>query len=517
MTAADPPSDDDPVHVVGSAAESAPAGPATSTDPEELTADEPAVPALGRRVRRGLAFSLANTVVGRTGTFLAGLILARLLTPEDYGEFAVALVVLAGLLSINELGVSLAIIRWPGDPKRIAPTVTTIAILGSTALFVLTFLAAPVLAEMLGSPSVTWLIRALAVGVILDGITAVPAAGMTREFAQGRRMALDSVGFMVTISLTVGLALGGLGAWALVAGRLAGSVVSLILFLSFGTVRAWPGWDSSLARQLLAFGAPLAGTSLLVFAMANADLAVVGATLGPEALGFYLLASNLANWPVNVVSTTVRRVSFAGFSAASDADGGRSGAFVTSLPLLLSLVLPVCLGLSLLATPVIVVLYGQNWAPAGDALRFLALLAAARVVVDLCYDFLAADGKGKWTLGIQIGWLVLYLPTLMIASQTWGIGGAAAANAAVAWLAAVPAFLLAVTRRGASARRMAASVVHPLVGTTALFAVVLLVLLLVDSQLAVVLVAVPLGAAVYVGVMWPLLRAAVRGVRPPGS
>ena len=77
---------------------------------------------LGPVVRQALAWSLLNNVVARVGGLLVSIVLARILVPEEYGTFAVAFVVLAGLLSCNELGVSLAVVRWPGDPRRIAST-----------------------------------------------------------------------------------------------------------------------------------------------------------------------------------------------------------------------------------------------------------------------------------------------------------------------------------------------------------------------------------------------------------
>ncbi|MFD1048260.1 oligosaccharide flippase family protein, partial [Kibdelosporangium lantanae] len=94
-------------------------------------------------VRKALKLSLLNTIVGKAGTFLTGIVLARLLTPADFGVYAVAFVALIALLSLNELGVSLAIVRWPGDPERIRPTVTTISTVTSLAVYAACFFAAP--------------------------------------------------------------------------------------------------------------------------------------------------------------------------------------------------------------------------------------------------------------------------------------------------------------------------------------------------------------------------------------
>ncbi|MEO5853122.1 MAG: oligosaccharide flippase family protein, partial [Nocardioides sp.] len=73
-----------------------------------------------------LGWSFLNTALTRLGTLAIGVVLARVLGPSEFGTFAVALVALMAVLSFNELGVSLAIVRWPGDPLEIAPTVNTL-------------------------------------------------------------------------------------------------------------------------------------------------------------------------------------------------------------------------------------------------------------------------------------------------------------------------------------------------------------------------------------------------------
>ena len=83
---------------------------------------------------RALAWSLLNTAVAKFGTVAIGIALARMLGPEEFGTFAVATVALLAVLSFNELGVSLAIVRWEGDPADMAPTVTTISTVMSAVL-----------------------------------------------------------------------------------------------------------------------------------------------------------------------------------------------------------------------------------------------------------------------------------------------------------------------------------------------------------------------------------------------
>ncbi|MEJ8641758.1 oligosaccharide flippase family protein [Streptomyces sp. MS1.HAVA.3] len=102
------------------------------------------MPSLGRKVGSAAKWSLVNTVVMRLGNFVTGIILARFfLGPEAWGVYGIAQTVLLVLLSANELGVSLAIVRWEGDPRRFAPTVLTLSAVSSCLLYAVLFAAAP--------------------------------------------------------------------------------------------------------------------------------------------------------------------------------------------------------------------------------------------------------------------------------------------------------------------------------------------------------------------------------------
>ncbi|MBL7519570.1 lipopolysaccharide biosynthesis protein [Frankia sp. CNm7] len=456
-------------------------GPAAAWDPDAATMPHRLTPpagggdaegdGLGRSVRRGLGFSLLNNAVSRVGTVVTGIVLARLLIPEDYGEFAVALVVLNALLSVNELGVSLAVVRWPTDPRMIARTVTTLALAGSGLLFAGTLLAAPAIAEQLGAPEAVRVIRLLAVSVFIDGLASVPAALLTRQFLQGRRMVADLTGLLANTGVTVGLAATGHGVYSLAFGYLAGNAVTAVLITAAAPYRVWPGFDRPAARQLIAFGLPLAGSSLLVFGVLNIDTMIVGSRLGAVELGFYTLAFNLSSWPVNMFSLAVRRVAMPAFARLSADQRRLQESFARSLGLLLAVALPSCALLAALATPVIRIVYGDRWAAAADALRWLAVLGAGRIAAELAYDLLVAAGRTRAVFAVQGAWLAALVPGLYLGAHLGGIGGVAAAHAAVALLVVGPALLAAISGAGLAPLASLRHCVRPLVAAAVAVAV----------------------------------------------
>src|SRR5205807_3254386 len=163
------------------------------------------------------------------------------------------------------------------------------------------------------------------------------------------------------------------GPWSLAWGRLVGNGLSALLL--FRLIDLWPrpGYDRRQARELMRFGLPLAGASLLVFGMLNIDYVVTGHVLGAFELGLYLQAFNLASWPVNMFSTVVRRVSLAAFARVQHDPAGRQQVLAQFTTLLAAATLPVCALLGLLALPVVSTLYGQQWVNATGALEFLVV------------------------------------------------------------------------------------------------------------------------------------------------
>jgi PST family polysaccharide transporter len=447
---------------------------------------------------------------------VSGIVLARLLSPEDYGVFAVALVALNALLSMNELGVSLAVVRWPGDVRRIAPTVTTVSVAASSALYVACFVAAPRLAAALGAPGAAGVLRLLCVHVVVDAVTAVPVGLLTREFRQERRMVADLSGFAASTGVTLLLATGGFGPWSLAWGRLAGSALSAVLFLRLSPERLRLGFDRRQAGELLRFGLPLAGSSLLVFAMLNLDYIVVGRLLGPAQLGLYLLAFNLSSWPVNMFSLAVRRVSLAGFSRLLDDAVALRSAFVRAFSLVLAATAPVCALLAGFALPLIRFVYGARWGQAAAALSFLAVLAALRVVLELAYDLLVALGRSRTILWLQAVWVAALAPALAAGAELGGIRGVGAGHVVVGFVVVAPGFLLVLRRAGIDPGELARGCARPLLGTLFVVATAAVVRRVVPGDLWQLAVGGTVALMGYAAVVWPLRRLLTAGPAAAG-
>ncbi|WP_433181513.1 oligosaccharide flippase family protein [Actinoallomurus sp. CA-150999] len=413
---------------------------------------------LFRQASRALGWSFLNTMLGRFGTLAIGILLARVLGPKEFGVFAVAMVALLAVLSFNELGVSLAIVRWPGEPREIAPTVATISVISSGLVYAGCFAGAPAFAAAMGAPAATGVIRLLTLSVLVDGLVATPAAMLQRAFRQDRKMIADQVNSWGGAAVSVVLALTGWGAMSLAVGRLAGAVGSGVLLVAFSPEPPRFGFDRAVARRLLRFGLPLAGSSVVVFAVGGVDQFVVGDVLGPTALGFYVLAFNLSNWPVGMFSQPVRSVAPAAFARLQHDAPAMRRTFLSTAGLLTAVTLPVCLLLGGAAGPLVRFVYGPRWEPAAAALFWLALLGGLRILFELMYDYFVVLARTRAVFTIQVVWLTVLVPALIVGARLDGIAGAAAAHAAVAALVPLPLYLTQLRRVGIGVRAVGARV-----------------------------------------------------------
>jgi O-antigen/teichoic acid export membrane protein len=414
---------------------------------------------LGKRARAGMRWSLLNSAAGRVLNLLAGLVIARLVTPDEFGTYAVGLLLLTVLLSMNEFGISIVVVRWQGRVETILPTAVTCAV-GTSALWcAMAFAAAPQIASLLNAPEAVTVIRVMSFGVLLDGMSAIPNALLMRGFHQRLRAVADLSGFALGTAVGIGLAATGWGALGLAIGGVVTNAAVTSVIWWRAPMRPRPGWSWAQARELVRAGLPVAGTSLVLLSVLNVDYVVVSRALGVAALGFYVLAFNVSSWPWTLLSKSIRRVALPGFAHLADDPGLLERTFARSLTLVAGTAVLAGVLLAALAGPVVQVLYGDRWLAAIEALRWLALLGALRIVLDLCYDLLVAVDRARPLLKVQLVWLVALVVALPVGAHLNGIAGVALAHVVVAAAIVLPLHVALVVgagvRLGTLARAMA--------------------------------------------------------------
>jgi lipopolysaccharide exporter len=399
---------------------------------------------VGRRVGTSAMWSALNAGVLRGSTFVVSLIIVHLVAPYYFGVYTVAITVFNILVSVYELGLSSAIVRFPHRTREIAPTIVTLSIINCTVLAGLMVLFAEPIARVLGAANAASAIRVLAIVLFLAGFTSVPVAIIARDFKQNRMFVVDAANFLSATVVMLALVLTGHPVMGLALSRVAAQIVTLVLLLCLTPERYLPGFSWAEAKPLLAYGLPLAGSLLVTIAIANVDFVVVAHTLGARQLGFYNLAFSIASWPITIFGAVLISVTLPTLSRVRECPPELTKHLRAGLSAVAALALPVCALLAALAVPLIDTVYGLRWHTAWKALVVLAIFGAARTLLLIFSDLAVALGLTRRLLIIQLAWLTTLIPAMILCVHRWGIFGAGIAHAVVIVGVVVPLYLVTV-------------------------------------------------------------------------
>ncbi|HQZ33461.1 MAG TPA: oligosaccharide flippase family protein [Ilumatobacteraceae bacterium] len=400
-----------------------------------------------RQATHALKWSSAAQLLSRAGAFTIGLILARLLVPEEYGTYVVALGVVTILLTVDDMGLRQGLVRLTSEDEAPSRTALTLATISGLVAYAVGFLIAPVVASVTSTPNSTSMIRVLCLALIIDTLLhVVPSAALQRRFRQDLLTLSELAGLVVDFSVTILLAATNHGAWSLVWGSLAGQVARSVASQLLARVRPRFGFDRQIARELIRVSGPFALASFVGAALLNVDYLLVGNILGPAAVGLYLIAFNVSSWPTSLVGAAVRGVAVPGFAQLTDRGGDVAATFSKALVLLAAAGIPFVTLLAVAPESVITGLYGDQWGAGAGALRFLAVLALVRLLGGLADDVLFALGRSSWILAKNTIWMVALAPAIVVGAHADGLRGVGIAQAAVALVVVVPTLVVMIAR-----------------------------------------------------------------------
>ncbi|MEV0583066.1 oligosaccharide flippase family protein [Nonomuraea sp. NPDC050310] len=414
---------------------------------------------------KGLRWGLVARVASRLASFGMGLVLARLLAPEDFGVFAVALAAQQLLWHINDAGIVSAIVQWRGKLEEVLPTATTMVLTFSVLVYAVFWFLAPAFAGFAGNEHAATMVRTMALLIVIDGFIGVRSAVLLRRFQQGKVAIATMVGVAVQVPVAIGFALAGAGPFSFAFGALASTAVGGVLMIIWAGEPIRFGLRRDVATRLLRFGLPLALGLGVEALLLNADSIIVGKLFGATTLGFYLLAMNVSNWVPGLIGEALRHVTLPGFARVADERPDDLSAKVQQIiPMLLIVLTPIAVLVAVLAPVLVPFLYGDRWLPSAAALSFLMGLMAVRMFMNTCSDVLTSIGAVGSIALVKVVWAVALIPALWFGAQWGGIQGVAVAHAVVGLLVTLPVTGVLLHRQGIELAPIGPAVVRPLLG-----------------------------------------------------
>lgn len=335
---------------------------------------------LGQRTFSGFIWTFTSRLGTRLSIFVVSIVLARLLTPADFGLVALIAVFFSISASLVDSGFTLALIREKTISQKDKTTVFYINIFISIILYIILWFAAPYIASFFDQPQLIWLARIMGLDIIFKAISIVQRAVFTQSLRFKLLSTIDISVSILTGIVAVILAYKGMGVWAL---AIKYFLSSLFVSIMFFIVNPWlpSGFiNKNSFDRLFGFGSKLLITGMINMFFNNIYNLVIGKLFSPEILGFYDRAMNFYNQSISTVLIAVQQVTYPILSKVQDDPKRLKLAHQKLININAFINFPIATILFFTAEPIIVVLLGNKWL---ETIPFLQLLSLSGLIAHL--------------------------------------------------------------------------------------------------------------------------------------
>jgi PST family polysaccharide transporter len=370
-----------------------------------------------QQAKRSVKWSVLIEVVSRTAQPVIFLVLARLLTPSDFGLSSAAAIVIGFSQMLWDAGLGKALVQTKEDVDSAANVVFWVNSALGAVIYVTLFAAAPWIAAFFDSVGFVPVLRVLGIRVIILSLCSVQQALLQRGMSFRQLFGVKLVTAVIPGLFSIPMALAGWGVWALVAGSLAGALVNLILLWRGSSWRPKINIQWSVARRLISFGLWVVGESLVGWFITSGDNLVVGHFLGVQALGIYTVAWNIGLIVFGLLISPLQPVLFSAFSRLQDDRIALIHAFDRANRIVGSISLPVGVGMLLVASSFVDIFLGPKWQGLGLVLGLIALMFGVAWLVGMNAEVYRSIGRPDINTKLLLGFLLLYVPAYLVAAQ----------------------------------------------------------------------------------------------------
>lgn len=470
-----------------------------SSDPSSLTS----------RVRSAVIWRSGSQIVAQIVMWTATIIVVRLLSPQDYGLFAMTQVVLVAFNFLNGYSFATSLIQADTVSRERIAQVFGMLLLLNGGLATLQFFIAPLAAAYYNQPMVADMLRVQSLVFLTTPFIALPSALLARGL-DFRQQAWINIGSALAGAITAfSCAWGGLGVWTLVIAPIIAFSVRAVGLTIAARMLVWPSFDFRGSGDIVRFGTALLLSQLFWIVQSQTDIFVAGRVLNPHDLGLYSESLFLTLIFTGRFIPPLNEVAFPAYAQLVKSGNSLGPAFLSTARLIMLIAAPLYVGLSLTAGPLVHTLFGPKWLEMIPIVSGLAIAMPFMAMQIICSPATNAMSRPRIYLHSSIAGAVI-MPIAYVIGIQWGVMGLVRA-----WQIAAPLLLFVTLRMtlpvigirwGALARTMVpAASANAVMGISVLVAAPLLAAQAPQVQLALL---VGIGAVTYgmtLQWLWPSL------------
>lgn len=355
-------------------------------------------------------------------------ILARLLAPDDFGLFGIAMLMLGALEAFTRTGFDKAVIHEKNLTEEYLNTAWLTHVIRGLILGSILFVGAPFIASFFNEPLAVNIIRVIALMEVFKGAKSIGVILFRKNLDFRKKFIYEALASIGGFAVAVILAFLLRSVWALVWGVIIRELLKFLISFYIHPFRPEMKFSINEFKSMVGYGKWALMSSTIVYIALHIDDLIVGRILGSASLGFFQMAFQMSNQPPKEISRVISRVGMPTFSKLQDNKTRLKRYFLIAFELVCVIAIPMVFGMIYFATYGIIFVLGEDWSPMINAFRILAIGGLARTIASMGAPAFYALGfpKGDFELN---KWRFLTL-TILIFPLTYvlGLEGAAIAS-----------------------------------------------------------------------------------------
>ncbi len=379
---------------------------------------------------RNISYNAVATLLVAVVQFVTNVVLARVLTPADYGIVGFANIFIAFMMQFGDFGINNAVVQHKELDDSTLYTAFTLKALLSTGIFLLLLFGAPLALYFMDRAEVVTVIRLLSLTFLFSVGSFLPQVLLTRQLDY-RKLAIPvTISVMAGSTLAIFMAYSGFGFWSMTANSIAVAFITAVGLNLLCPARVSFRFDTVIAKRLLRFGGSVLIPGVIVFIIFNIDNFAIGTLRGAEQLGYYAVAFSWGSMVCIQLASLFHKVLFPTFTRLQHDLPAMKKAYLTSVRYIAFLALPVNAFLLVYGREFLIYVLGrgtERWLPALLAFQILCVYGVFRAVLEPLGNVIFGIGKPELCLKAIILVAVIELGLLYPVIRTFGITGVAVA------------------------------------------------------------------------------------------
>jgi PST family polysaccharide transporter len=380
---------------------------------------------LTKSVFRATQWSAFSQVTRQVSQLVVTVILARLLSPDDFGIIAMASVVTGFVILLSDLGTSAAVIQRAEHSPAFLSSVFWVNLVFGLIIMVVVAAASPLIASFYHQPRLVTVLVVLSISFPLTALIALQRALLERSMSFDILARIEMLATAIGGTIGVAVALAGGGIWALVFQSVS---TPAVMAVALWTKSEWrPSFEASLTeiRSIWRLSGYLTGFNVVNYFARNADYILIGWLLGTRELGYYSMAYRILMFPLQNFSAVITRVTLPAFSRIQEDDLRFRRGYLASIGAIALLSFPVMAGVFSVAGPFIDAAFGKQWLPMVPILMIFAPVGLVQSIVATSGAIYVAKNQTavmfKWGLFVAV-----VVVASFVVGLSWGAVGVAA-------------------------------------------------------------------------------------------